>query len=269
MTDEFESYFDVNKTIREATERIAEQTESALRDAVAAELRKQGWTVVPPLDRRTKTDNEKLAERLREAAKRAGYFQTGEQGLLNRAAEVIDALSAHTPTDDEREALAKTIYLWDVAESVGSLSWEALAESQRDVWREAADFVSAAGFRRTEVPEHPAISEVKSMPIEAIREHVAHRRSEVPEPSDESVPCHECGEPRPFGLDFMCLDCNGVRYVSENDWYAHHGCGFEEEWKYQWEAREAVDAHRASCDWRSEPQGEPSDSAKSADSSGV
>lgn len=50
------------------------------------------------------TDSKKLAEELREAAKRADYFQTGEQGLLNRAAEVIGALSAHTPTDDEREA---------------------------------------------------------------------------------------------------------------------------------------------------------------------
>lgn len=85
-------------------------------------------------------------------------------------------------------------------------------------------------------------------------------RSEVPEPSDESVPCPECGKPRPFGLDFMCLDCNGVRYVSENDWYAHHGCGFEEEWKYQREAREAITEHVASCDW-SEPQGEPSGAA--------
>lgn len=62
-----------------------------------------------------------------------------------------DAMSK--PTDDEREALARTIYLWDVAESVSSTTWEDLLDTQRDVWLEAADFVTAAGFRRTEVPE--------------------------------------------------------------------------------------------------------------------
>lgn len=55
------------------------------------------------------TDNENLATKLREAAKRAEYFQTGEQGLLNRAAEVIEAAEkARTPTstDDEVHRLA-------------------------------------------------------------------------------------------------------------------------------------------------------------------
>ncbi len=79
----------------------------------------------------------------------------------------------------------------------------------------------------------------------------------------ESVPCPDCGKPRPFGLDFMCLDCNGVRYLRENDWHAHHGCGFQEEWKYQWEARDAVDRHLKTCEW-SEPHGQPTVAVEAA-----
>lgn len=79
-------------------------------------------------------------------------------------AEVLEMLreavglfeKAHTPTGDEREALARTIYLWDVAESVSSTTWEDLLDTQRDVWLEGADFVFGAGFRRTEVPEPSA-----------------------------------------------------------------------------------------------------------------
>lgn len=139
---------------------------------------------------------------------------------------------AHTPTNDERDGLRRAIasVLWNAGNYPDRVQAALLGQSVAPLVTLVHDAVLAAGFRRS----------VSS------------------ESSDESVPCPECGEPRPFGLDFMCLDCNGVRYVSENDWYAHHGCGFEEEWKYQWEAREAIDKHRASCDWP-EPQAEPSD----------
>lgn len=104
MTDEFSMNFDVNKTIREATERIAEQAESALRDAVAAELRRQGWAVVPPHESRTQTDNEKLIE---EAAERA-YPDTewSQKATMIAFRDAFargwrEAEKAHTPSDDE------------------------------------------------------------------------------------------------------------------------------------------------------------------------
>jgi hypothetical protein len=53
-----------------------------------------------------------------------------------------------TAIEDEREALAKTVYYWDVSENVGSATWERLLDGQRDVWRSAADVIIAAGFRR-------------------------------------------------------------------------------------------------------------------------
>lgn len=88
--------------------------------------------------------------------------------VIAGAAAALDALIAEherlttPPTDDEREALARTVYYWDVSEDVGSQAWEQLTENQRDVWREAADAILAAGFRRqgpiTDTP--PATAEV-------------------------------------------------------------------------------------------------------------
>lgn len=68
-----------------------------------------------------------------------------EARLVHRA--LGERLTA-PPTDAEREALAKTVYYWDVSEDVGSKAWEQLTEGMRDVWREAADAILAAGFRR-------------------------------------------------------------------------------------------------------------------------
>lgn len=60
---------------------------------------------------------------------------------------VLCALKEPAPAD-EREALAKVIYYWDVSENVGSKAWDQLTEGQRDTWRDAADKILAAGFRR-------------------------------------------------------------------------------------------------------------------------
>lgn len=163
---------------------------------------------------------------------------TSEGSLLVRLANALEAAEkAHTPTDDERA-------IFDAI--AGRLGEHSQVRNY-----EIAD----SGEYETKLRGPVDVEVLAEWLLPTV---LGFRRSEVPEPSDESVPCPECGQPRPFGLDFMCLDCNGVRYVSENDWYAHHGCGFEEEWKYQREAREAIAEHLASCDW-SEPQGKPSD----------
>lgn len=97
-----------------------------------------GWTEAPE-DWRTRIAPQTEDEIQREAEAALAVFE-----------------KAHTPTDNEQEALARTIYLWDVAESVSSTAWEDLLDTQRDVWLEGADFVIAAGFRRSEVPEPSA-----------------------------------------------------------------------------------------------------------------
>lgn len=84
--------------------------------------------------------------------------------------------------DDEREALLKA-----AAREIDRREEYADAHGHPAFQDEPSAFLNGAewaAFHRTEVPEHPAIAAVKSMPIEAIREHVAHRRSEEGEPSD-------------------------------------------------------------------------------------
>lgn len=103
------------------------------------------------------TDNEKLIE---EAAKAIYEAQVEEStcGDLARAALAVFE-KAHTPTDDERGALARA--QWDTPVNV--ITWDELtemAESGDGDYRETRDYALAAagrgiaaGFRRSVVPE--------------------------------------------------------------------------------------------------------------------
>lgn len=84
------------------------------------------------------SDNEKLIEEARAFADRDNGLNW--QGRIRELADALEAAKkAHTPTDDEREALANLVQLGFVTD-----------------WYEAADRILAAGFRRTEVPEPSA-----------------------------------------------------------------------------------------------------------------
>lgn len=107
-----------------------------------------------------------------------GALDTGEFRHLVRtlavtAAEVVE--KAHTPSDDEREALAGVIRDADMMLPAGSM---ALVE-----WSEhLAGSILAAGFRRSEVPEPQTIADS----VERMREGET-RRSLPSQPTDAQV----------------------------------------------------------------------------------
>ena len=58
---------------------------------------------------------------------------------------------AQKPTDDEREALARVIFLQQHPDSAGA--WDAPGDAGKESWRLKADTILAAGFHRTEQGE--------------------------------------------------------------------------------------------------------------------
>ncbi|WP_136043313.1 MULTISPECIES: hypothetical protein [unclassified Microbacterium] len=142
MTDnEFPSHFDANEIIRKATRRIADQTESALRVAVAAELRRQGWTVVPPGEAHTPTES-----------------STEHQKHAQARRDETMTLISHTPTDDEREALATLLdELHGPWVTEGGCDFRGWRYGWRpgDAPRVNVDVIDPilSALRRTEVPE--------------------------------------------------------------------------------------------------------------------
>ena len=88
------------------------------------------------------TDNEKLIEEVRDRMRRQEWLPAS---LAIRLADALEAAGkAHTPTDDEREALIDTMRN---APTHGNIVVR---------YDEAADAILAAGFRRTVVPEPSA-----------------------------------------------------------------------------------------------------------------
>lgn len=77
-------------------------------------------------------DIERLIAKLREAATRADYFQTGEQGLLNRAAETLEVV-LRRPSEVAVLKLANDAHHRMVAEAELDGGWYGFSHS-RDAW---------------------------------------------------------------------------------------------------------------------------------------
>ena len=96
------------------------------------------------------TDNEKLIKEARLFADRDNGLNW--QGRIRELADALEAAEkAHTPTDDEREALARVVAKADEE----TLDYERrLPDYYADPWEGYllhADYILAAGFRRSEV----------------------------------------------------------------------------------------------------------------------
>lgn len=87
------------------------------------------------------TDNEKLIEDAAKAIHEALLAKGGYRGGAEAALAVFE--KAHTPTDDEREALWKVI-------DKERRGWVRMGSGDSTVLR---DVILASGFRRSEVPE--------------------------------------------------------------------------------------------------------------------
>lgn len=97
------------------------------------------------------TDNKKLIEQARYEYKNPAPGSVGD--LIRRLAEALEAAEkALTPTDDEREALARIIKDITIKWSGPSLAEFANTPPIRKHYA-TADAILAAGFRHTEVPE--------------------------------------------------------------------------------------------------------------------
>lgn len=102
------------------------------------------------------TDNEKLIEQAREAvgiAKNSIWRTSPDADGDARHEVVLDQMlavfeKAHTPTDDEREALAQWLHLRFGKN--GTLDWDALSDRFKTGWR---DLAGDAPLRRSVVPE--------------------------------------------------------------------------------------------------------------------
>lgn len=102
--------------------------------------------------------NEKLIEKARRA-KAAVYLATDASvaddlsRIIGGLADALEAAEqAHTPTDDEREAMARAVH----AAIPGTGPWDDDAAERTGAFFQIGDCILAAGFRRTEVPSDDA-----------------------------------------------------------------------------------------------------------------
>ena len=85
------------------------------------------------------------------ALRTCGPCDRGQHGVCDGPNEFWgDCTCIHgtKPAEDEREALAKTLYLWDTDEDLSRQSWDDLLDTQQDVWRSGADAILAAGYSK-------------------------------------------------------------------------------------------------------------------------
>ncbi|MFJ2506307.1 hypothetical protein [Microbacterium sp. NPDC087592] len=115
------------------------------------------------------TDNEKLIE---EAAKAIVEVTVDSMDSARELARVALAVfeKAHTPTDDEREALAFVI-----EQGWANPTWDGV--TLRPIDRQIADAVLAAGFTRSEIPERALTLEDLSI-ASSLKDLVGEARSE-------------------------------------------------------------------------------------------
>lgn len=221
------------------------------------------------------TDNKKLATKLREAAKRAEYFQTGEQGLLNRAAEVIEAAGkAHTPTAgscwdaapqvvrsgecDPMPTLCELTAGHKGAHRSGQTEWmhsrpHTPTDDEREVHRRVIDlwFANWRSIGKVSPALELAIDSLEGMVSDAL--DAGSQRSEVPEPS--------AGEkiewPDHWTTNEKLRDLHARWHDQKGNLLGREACGWEscEFWDAAHFTLRLADVHIAGR----EPQGEPSD----------